>query len=74
MNDDAVTYLRELADQIEEEREQVRLLQEENIRLMTFCKTLEARLLKDGDPLSGDDWSLMQEVRMAMGKQERVPE
>lgn len=105
MSDDVVIYLRELADQIEEEREvvkslkagselylrayeltgasdiseflalcgSVRNLEQQNDRLLNFCTTLENRLLKEGDPFSGDDWNLMQEVRVAMGKQQEVP-
>jgi hypothetical protein len=39
-------------------------------RLREFCERLESRLEKDGDPFDGDDWELMQEVRVALGKQE----
>jgi hypothetical protein len=31
--------------------------------LLTSARDLEARLLKEGDPFSGDDWALMQIVR-----------
>jgi FtsZ-binding cell division protein ZapB len=42
-------------------------------KLVAFCESLEAKLLEHGDPFSGDDWQLMQEVRFALGKITKIP-
>ena len=43
-------------------------LRAERDRLRAFCEHLEVRLLAHGDPFSGDDMQLMQDVRAALGK------
>lgn len=35
--------------------------------MVEMCRDMEQRLVKDGNPFSGDDWQLMQIVRWAQG-------
>jgi hypothetical protein len=59
----------DVSDAIRSLKERNETLEIERDRLYEFCRRLERQLLDDGDPFSGDDWALLREVRVALGKQ-----